>query len=130
EKYGKGRLAPAVGSPGRGPYLQWLHFAEATAFPPLGDIARHTMFLPEAQRIPQGAADGRGPAKNALDVLQRAPQRKQNPVGNELSGADIMMGYLLMAARMLGVVGAEHPNVSAYWERLATRPGLQKAMSA
>jgi glutathione S-transferase len=35
EKYGKGRLAPAVGSPDRGPYLQWVHFAEATAFPPI-----------------------------------------------------------------------------------------------
>jgi hypothetical protein len=41
-----------------------------------------------------------------------------------------MMGYFLMAARTFGVVGAEHPNVSAYWERLAARPGFQKALSA
>ena len=27
-----GRLAPAIGTADRGPYLQWLHFAEATAF--------------------------------------------------------------------------------------------------
>ena len=31
ERYGQGRLAPAAGSPLRGPFLQWLHFAEATA---------------------------------------------------------------------------------------------------
>jgi hypothetical protein len=31
---------------------------------------------------------------------------------------------------MLGVVGAEHANVNAYWERLAARPGFQKALSA
>ena len=130
EKYGKGRLAPPVGSPERGRYLQWVHFAEATAFPPIGDIARHTMFLPEADRIPQVAADGRVRAKNALDVLERALAGKQYLVGNELSGADIMMGYFLMAARMLGTVGAEHPNIAAYWERLAARPGFQKALSA
>lgn len=130
EKYGKGRLAPPVGSPDRGPYLQWVHFAEATAFPPIGDMARHTMFLPEAERIPQVAADGKVRAKNALDVLERALAGKQYLVGNELSGADIMMGYFLMAARMLGAVGAEHRNVSAYWERLAARPGFQKALSA
>jgi glutathione S-transferase len=130
EKYGKGRLAPPVGSRDRGPYLQWVHFAEATAFPPIGDIARHTMFLPEADRIPQVAADGKVRAKNVLDVLEHALDGKQYLVGDDLSGADIMMGYFLMAARMLGVVGAEHRNVAAYWERLAARPGFQKALSA
>ena len=129
EKYGKGRLAPPVGSRERGHYLQWLHFAEATAFPPIGDIARHTMFLPEGERIPQVAADGRVRAKNALDVLERALKGKEYLVGNELSGADIMMGYFLMAARMLGCVGAEHPSIAGYWERLAARPGFQKALS-
>src|ERR1041384_1272784 len=48
ERYGKGKLAPAPGSPERGPFLQWLHFAEATALPPVGDIVRHTLFKPEA----------------------------------------------------------------------------------
>ena len=41
-----------------------------------------------------------------------------------------MMGYFLMAARMLGIVGASTPNIAAYWERLAARPGFQKALSA
>ena len=130
ERYGQGRLAPAPGTPLRGPFLQWVHFAEATAFPPIGDVARHTMFLPDAERIPQVAADGRVRAKNALDVLERALAGKQYIVGNELTGADIMMGYFLMAARMLGCLGAEHPNIAAYWERLAARPGFQKALSA
>jgi glutathione S-transferase len=129
EKYGKGRLAPAIGSPDRGPYLQWVHFAEATAFPPIGDVARHTMLLPEADRIPKVAEDGRVRATNALNVLERALADKEYLVGKELSGADIMMGYFLMAARMLGVIGTAHPNVGAYWERLAARPGLQKALN-
>jgi len=129
EKYGMGRLAPAIGSADRGPYLQWVHFAEATAFPPIGDVTRHTMLLPEAARIPKVAEDGRVRAINARNVLERALAGKQYLVGNEFSGADIMMGYFLMAARMLGVVGTAHPNVSAYWERLATRSGLQKALS-
>jgi glutathione S-transferase len=130
EKYGKGRLAPAVGSPDRGPWLQWVHFAEATAFPPIADVARHTMFLPEAERIPQVADDGRARVRNALDVVERALAGREYLVGRELSGADVMMGYFLMAARMLGIVDAGYPNVAAYWERLAARPGFQKALSA
>src|SRR5262249_41812120 len=41
ERYGDGRLAPAIGSSLRGPFLQWVHFAESTAFPPLGTIVWH-----------------------------------------------------------------------------------------
>ena len=130
EKYGKGRLAPAVGSPDRGPYLQWVHFGEATAFPPIADVARHTMFLPEAERIPQVADDGRVRTRNVLAVVERALAGRDYLVGKDLSGADVMMGYFLMAARMLGLVDAEYPNVAAYWERLAARPGFQKALSA
>jgi glutathione S-transferase len=38
ERYGDGRLAPAPGTPQRAAFLQWLHFAESTAFPPLGIV--------------------------------------------------------------------------------------------
>ena len=38
EKYGEGRLAPPPGSPARPAYLQWFHFAESTAFPPMGIV--------------------------------------------------------------------------------------------
>ena len=69
-------------------------------------------------------------ASNVLVVLERALTGKEYLVGTEFSGADVMMGYFLMAARMVGVIGAEHPHVSAYWERLAARPGFQRALSA
>ncbi len=68
-------------------------------------------------------------AIKALNVLERALAGNQYLIGNEFSGADIMMGYSLLAARMLGLVDGAHTNVGAYWERLATRPGLQKALS-
>ncbi len=129
ERYGNGRLAPAIGSPDRGPYLQWVHFAEATALPPIGDLTRHTLLLPEEARIPKVAEDGRMRAINVLNVLERALIGKDYLVGNDFSGADVMMGYFLMAARMLGVIGTTHPHVGAYWERLASRAAFQKALS-
>jgi glutathione S-transferase len=128
EKYGKGRLAPAVGTPDRGPYLQWVHFAEATALPPIVDITRHTVHLPEPDRIPNVAKDGGVRATNVLNFVERALTGKEYLLGKEFSGADIMMGFFLLAARTFGVVGA-HPNVNAYWARLATREALQKALS-
>lgn len=129
DTYGKGQLAPGIGTSERGIYLQWIHFAEATVLPPISDVSRHTFFLPETARIPQVAEDGRVRALNALNILERALVGKQYLVGNQFSGADIMMGYSVMAARMLGLIDEEQPNIGAYWERLATRPGLQKALS-
>src|SRR5688572_4301937 len=35
DKYPEGRLAPAVGSPARGPYYQWMLYAAVTVEPPL-----------------------------------------------------------------------------------------------
>ncbi len=130
ERYGNGRLAPPPGMPLRGTFLQWVHFAEATAFPPMGDIARHTLFNPEAERIPAVVADARERAAVTLDVAERALAGKDYLLGRDFSAADIMMGYTLLAATSLGVLGARHPNLTAYFERLQARPAFQKALAS
>ena len=129
ERYGKGRLAPAPGSVARGPFLQWVHFAEATIFPPLAVLAFHTLFKPEAERIPSVAADARAMAAGTLRTLERALDGKTFLLGAEFSAADIMMGYSLMTAQFLGVLTGEYPNLGAYFARLQARPAFQKAMS-
>ena len=126
ERYGHGRLAPAPGSALRGPYLQWLHFAEATAFPPIGEMVRHTIFKPESERIPAVVADARGRAQVTLGVLEKALGDKDYLIG-DFSGADIMMGFTLVAAKLLGVLDDRFPNLQAYLARLEARPAFQKA---
>ena len=128
ERYGKGRLAPAPGTPPRAAYLQWVHFSEATLFPPLGDIVRHTIFKPEAERVPAVVEDARARARVTLGVLERALERKPFLLGAEFSGADVMMGFTLLAAKRLGVLDADFPAVSEYLGRLESRPALQKAL--
>jgi len=127
ERYGQGRLAPAPGSPLRGAFLQWVHFAEATVFPPLGNIAWHT-FRRDADSIPGAMADYRTWAVAALDVLERALSGRQYLLGDEFSGADIMMGYTLECAKWFGLVGAGYPNLADYLARLEARPAFQKAL--
>ena len=129
ERHGNGPLAPAPGSPLRGPFLQWVHFAEATAFPPLGTMAWHMLFRQDADKIPDAMADYRGLAIAALDVLERALAGKTYLLGDALSGADVMMGYTLLVAKWFGLLGDGHPNVSAYLARLEARPALQKALA-
>jgi glutathione S-transferase len=39
-----------------------------------------------------------------------------------------MMGFTLLAARLLGVLGDDFPNVAAYLDRLQARPALQRSL--
>lgn len=128
EKYGKGRLAPAPGSAARPAFLQWVHFAEATAMPPLALIAQHTLFKPEAERLPAVVADARNNAAAVLGVLEQNLAGKQYLLGNEFSAADIMMGYALLLMKWFGVLSDQYPNATNYLARLERRPALQKAL--
>ncbi len=128
EKYGKARLAPAPGSATRPLFLQWVHFAEATALPPLSLIAQHTFFKPEAERIPAIVTESRANALAVLAVLENALAGKQYLLGAEFSAADIMMGYALLLMKWFGVLSDQYPNATRYLARLEERPALRKAL--
>jgi glutathione S-transferase len=130
ERHGAGRLAPPPGAPLRASFLQWVYFAEATLMPPLGEIVRHTLFKPEAERIPAVVADARARAAATLNVLEDALEGKDYLLGSELSGADIMMGYSLQFAEWFGLLADAHPHLNAYLARLKARPAFQKAFAS
>ena len=127
ERYGQSRLAPAVGSPLRGPFLQWLHFAEATAFPPLGTIVWHVLYKQDAAAVPSVVDDARTRAHTTLEVAEHALAGKQYLLGDEFSAADVMMGFTLEAAKALGVLDASLSNLTAYLMRLEARPAFRRA---
>ena len=130
ERYGGGRLAPPIGSRERASFLQWLHFAESTAFPPLGIVVWLALYRDDAARHPDLVADARARAATGLDFLERQLEGRSYLVGGEFSAADIMMGFTLVAARLLGVlVDGAHPALHAYLARLEARPAYQKAIA-
>lgn len=129
ERYGKGRLAPPVGSPLRPRFLQWLHFAESTAFPPLGIVVWLTLYRPDAAEHPTLIADARARAAAGFEQLERELRGKQYLLGDTFSAADIMMGFTLIAGRMLGVIDDRYPVINGYLERLQGRPALQRTLA-
>jgi glutathione S-transferase len=127
ERYGAGRLAPPIGSPLRGPFLQWVHFAEATAFPPLGVIVWHVVYQGDADANPGAIAGARERAAGSLAFVERALGTHQYLLGRDFSAADVMMGFTLLAARLLGVLDERFPRLEAYLARLECRPAFQRA---
>ena len=74
--------------------------------------------------------DARARAAMGLDYLERELGESAYLVGDEFTAADIMMGFTLVASRMLGVFdAARFPRLNRYLARLEARPAFQKAAS-
>ncbi len=130
ERYGEGRLAPPPGTPQRGTFLQWVHFAEGTAAPPIGELIRQLLFRTDAERIPAAVDDARIRTAATLAVVERTLAGRPHLLGDDFSAADIMIGYTLALARLVGALDpATQPNLVAYLARLEERPACQKAFA-
>lgn len=129
ERYGEGRLAPAIGSPDRAAYLQWLHFAESTAFPPLGIVVWLTRYREESDAPARLVEDAKSRAASGLEFLEQGLGDESYVVGDDFTAADIMLGFTLVAAQVLGILDDRFPRINAYLGRLLARPALQKAAS-
>jgi glutathione S-transferase len=129
ERYGRGRLAPPVGSQKRAAFLQWVHFAESTAFPPLGIVVWLTLYRNDAASHGALVEDARARAAMGLDFVQRELGQNAYLMGDDFSAADIMMGFTLVAARRLGVLDDRYPVLHAYLGRLEARPAFQRAIA-
>lgn len=128
EKYGEGRLAPPIGTPERAAYLQWLHFSEASAFPPMGIVVWLTIYRQDADQHADLVEDARNRVTKTLDFLEKGLDGKTYLTGDTFSAADIMMGFTLMVARMLGLLGDQHPNARKYLTLLGDRPAYRKSV--
>lgn len=127
ERYGEGRLAPPIGAPKRGEFLQWVHFAESTAFAPVGVIVWHTLYKNNAAGVALAIEGARERADDAFAFIDRALANRPYLLGDEFSAADIMMGFTLIAAQMLAVLDARHAHLPPYIARLQQRPAFQRS---
>ena len=127
ERYGEGRLAPAVGTQSRPIFLQWLHWAEATLMPPMGAIMANRFVLKGEDRSEAALSVGRRQFANALRILGEAVDGKQFLVDDAFSAADIMVGYSLSLARGVGELPEEPKSLATWLEGLASRPAYQRS---
>lgn len=127
DRYGGGRLAPRVDSPARGPYLQWLHFAEGTASVPLSTLLWHLVYKGDADQVPTVVADALERGHTTLLVAERALAATDYLPGPAFSAADIQLHFSFAAARVFGVLDDRHPRLLAYLDRLEARPAFQRA---
>ena len=139
ERYGAGRLSPAASTPEKLRYTYWLHYAEGSAMPPLLlklvfdkiETAPMPFFVrPIAKAIS-------GKAKNSfiepqirqhLDYLEAELGKGEWFVGDEFSGADIQLSFVVEAAAARGGLNNSRPRLMSFLERIHTRPAYVRAL--
>jgi glutathione S-transferase len=129
EKFGNGRLQPAIGSPERATYLYWFHYAEASAAPPINAYVGMAVYGGDADKNAEAIARARESADRMLDHVEAAVRDRSFLVGDSLTAADIMIGFTLWSARMLKLLDARHPETLRYLGGLKARPAFAKALA-
>lgn len=128
EKYDDLTLAPAPGTRDKGEWLQWMHFADGTAFPPLGIVIWLAVYRDDADRYPELIEAARERALTAFEVLEQRLGGRPWILGDTFSAADIMLGFTLLAARLLGLI-TPGSTLAGYLDRIETRPAYQRALT-
>ena len=129
DRFPDARLAPTIGTPARGLYYQWIHYAMSTIEPPAVTIFLHTTMKPEAERLPVLVAESRTQLAAAIKVIDTALAGREYLLGSQFSTADVMVGSTLNWCQLMGLVGADLANVPGYLGRLAARPAAQRALA-
>jgi glutathione S-transferase len=139
ERYGDGRLIPALGAPERLRYTYWLHYAEGSLMPQLlmklmFDQVEHSpmpfFFKPIAKTIASRVKSKRIEPEIAmhLDYLEQELEKASWFAGNDFTAADIQMSFPLEAAFAQTNLGANHRSIGKFLERIHSRPAYQQAL--
>ena len=121
-------FAPALSSPERQKYLQWIFYSVASLEPYLSELHAHSKNLPEEKRQPAMVARCKELLPGLLQPLEEALAGKEWLVGGSFSAADLIVGAnLLWAKRLVGLEG--YPALQAYADRLRARPALKRSFA-
>jgi glutathione S-transferase len=120
DKFPGAGLAPAIGDPKRGRYLQWLFFSGSCV------EAAITQKFANLQ-MPEGSA-GWGSFDKVFNVLGEAVSASPFLLGEDFSAADILIAsdlhFVINVFKML----EPRPEFSAYLERCQSRPAFARAV--
>jgi glutathione S-transferase len=129
-RHGPTPLMVGMDEPGYGAFLNWMYFSDATLTFPQTLVLRYTQLEPEERRNPQVATDYAKWFLGRLRAVEAAMAKSETLVADRFTAADIVIGFALRLAEKIGLAKDFGPNVTAYWQRLQTRDGYQRAVAA
>src|SRR6185312_1999004 len=122
DTYGNGKFKPKAGTDDYWKYIEWMHYAEGSAMLPLL-MALYTGMLGEAAAALKPRVDSE--IANNLSYMSGGLGTRPFFVGNELTGADIQLLFVLEAA---GARLDSYPNLVKYRAAMQDRPAYKRGI--
>ena len=122
DTYGKGRMKPKPGTDDYWRYVEWMHYAEGSAMLPLL-MALYAGLLGDGAALLRPRIDSE--IANNLSYMEAGLDARQFFVGNDLTGADIQLLFVLEAA---GSRLEPYPALVAYRDRMHARPAYKRGI--
>lgn len=120
EKFPDAGLAPPIGAPTRGRYLQWLFFSgscvEGALTQKFGNV-----------QMPEGSA-GWGSFDRVFNVLEEVLSASPYLLGETFSAADVLIASDLHFVINVFKILEPRPVFTAYLERCQSRPAFQRVV--
>lgn len=129
-RHSPGQLDVDRGEAAFGPYLNYLHFGEATLTFPQTLLLRYGRFEAPERRQPQVVQDYERWVLARMRPLEAHLTGREFLCAGRFTGADVSVGYALMLADLIGLGPQLTPALRAYWTRLQQRPAFQRALAA
>jgi glutathione S-transferase len=129
-RYGPSPLAVQPDEPAYGAFLNFLHFGEATLTFPEAIVLRYSRMEPPERQQPQVVEDYARFFYGRLRMAEATLSSSDYLCANRFTAADICVGYALLLSQHNGLSEKLPEAVRAYWERLKTREGFQRADAA
>ncbi|SUZ68948.1 uncharacterized protein METZ01_LOCUS21802 [marine metagenome] len=127
-EYGQGRLHPPVDSKEYAQFLQWLNFGEATLMQPIAEVIVNKLFRPEEHQHQFSIDNGTKNFSDMARVIDGVLANSDYLVGDAFTAADIVTGYSLNVADMLGLISETDgiAHLRDYIDRLRSREAFKK----
>lgn len=128
DKFPEKNLIPKTSTKERGLYNQWCYYVMSELEQPLWLNAKHTFIYPENRRIAGNVESAKFEFKHALKVVEGHLDSNEYMVGNQFSGADILVAQTFMWAQMVRFP-MDLPASLEFIARMKERDGYQRAMA-
>jgi|SRR5215217_1825219 len=125
DRYPEKRLAPPPASSERGPYLQWLLFAEVTLEPLVLEHYRNAQ-LPDENKADLSTQLAR--LDDVLTVIDTRLGGREFVAGAFFSAADLVLASILHLANTVKLL-ERHPRLVDYVLRQTRRPAIRRAVA-
>ncbi|HKQ84303.1 MAG TPA: glutathione S-transferase family protein [Steroidobacteraceae bacterium] len=130
QKYGHGKLAPAMGSEDYRDYLMWLHFSEGSAMPRMLSDLQRMMLKGEKTITPNVFPGSNFQLVGSVEILKFIEAYlAEHPYfgGQSFSAADIMMHFVAVAGDQLpGIDMSAYPHFRAWRKTVESRPAFAR----